>query len=502
MKLSFAGRTGSALSQALYGYVSSLLQAAQGILIVPVAIAAIGPANYGLWLASGGFIGWLSLVDIGVGALLVQRCSAAHSQGQLDVARHYFLQALRLTVPLGGLIALIAVLLAGTLPAWLGVTPEQQAAFSGAILVSGVSVAIGLAGGLCRDFAVAMQRHSEVLPAALAADGVSIGLMFGGLWLGWGVWSFALAHLARGLVLAAACGFAAFRIIRPITACVVDAGEISSDIRGGLKWTLIAKVAGQFAAHLPAVLITKLATPVETVCYIASIRPALVLEQVMNQGISSLYSPFAHAASGNRPLAVVWFQRLSLVLAAAALLAASLYAFSIEAFIGLWIGREYFFGGIATAAVALYFGLGVLNRWANMGLLASGDIARSCAASCAESCLRLLLIMVAVLWMPTITAVTTALLAATVLMFPVNALLLSRRGLAAWSAVQGGSFLLALAALAGVALLLASHVRRESWLEWALLAGLWAAACAALLAAIPPVRGALLAVIHHLKARK
>lgn len=87
-------RTQATSYMALGGYANTGLSIIQGLLLIPVYIHFIGLNLYGFWLATGGILRFLGIVDIGISAMLVQRVSKAYGGGRNEEAGDYFINAL------------------------------------------------------------------------------------------------------------------------------------------------------------------------------------------------------------------------------------------------------------------------------------------------------------------------------------------------------------------------------------------------------------------------
>jgi len=61
-------------------YLRTLISFANGVLIVPLYLKYIDNTLFGLWLASGNILTWITIVDPGVGDVLTQKISVAHSK--------------------------------------------------------------------------------------------------------------------------------------------------------------------------------------------------------------------------------------------------------------------------------------------------------------------------------------------------------------------------------------------------------------------------------------
>ena len=74
----------AASSYALIG-----LNLIQGILFVPLYLHYIGSLLYGAWLATGSIISYLSLFDLGLNSVIMQKVAEADGANDLERRRSY-----------------------------------------------------------------------------------------------------------------------------------------------------------------------------------------------------------------------------------------------------------------------------------------------------------------------------------------------------------------------------------------------------------------------------
>ena len=73
-------------TQAVLGYGLQIIVLIRGLLLIPFYVSIIGDRLYGLWLASGGVLVWLSMLDVGLTTGLLQRLS--HNYGKKNFQLH------------------------------------------------------------------------------------------------------------------------------------------------------------------------------------------------------------------------------------------------------------------------------------------------------------------------------------------------------------------------------------------------------------------------------
>lgn len=74
------GRISTTKWNLFFFYLRTLIGFANGVLIVPLYLKYIDNALFGVWLASGNILTWITIIDPGVGDVLIQKVSAAYSK--------------------------------------------------------------------------------------------------------------------------------------------------------------------------------------------------------------------------------------------------------------------------------------------------------------------------------------------------------------------------------------------------------------------------------------
>jgi hypothetical protein len=65
----------------LFNYANSAVLMLCGLVLTPIYLGSIPETTFGVWLATGNLVAWLSLVDPGLNAVVQQRIAAAYASG-------------------------------------------------------------------------------------------------------------------------------------------------------------------------------------------------------------------------------------------------------------------------------------------------------------------------------------------------------------------------------------------------------------------------------------
>ena len=92
--LPFPGHKRATVLLALGSYANTVITIIQGLVLVPLYLYYLGPELYGLWLASGGMLGMLWLMNFGIGSLLTQRVGRAYGRSDFSNLGAYFINGM------------------------------------------------------------------------------------------------------------------------------------------------------------------------------------------------------------------------------------------------------------------------------------------------------------------------------------------------------------------------------------------------------------------------
>ncbi|MBK9180785.1 MAG: oligosaccharide flippase family protein [Acidimicrobiales bacterium] len=95
------------------GVVARVLSAAVGLLTVPIALDAVGEADYGIWMTVLSLTAFLTAADLGLNQAVVSRTAAALARGRRDEAARYVSTAFTATLAIA---VGVAVVLAVAIP--------------------------------------------------------------------------------------------------------------------------------------------------------------------------------------------------------------------------------------------------------------------------------------------------------------------------------------------------------------------------------------------------
>ncbi len=327
------------------GWLATLIYTAQSILLVPMYLDHLGSQLYGLWLASGGVLVWLAMMDFGISALTTQRCGAAFGRGDVDVAVSYFWHGAVITLGLMLVLFSLGLLASLWVPGWFRVDKEYVEPLRQAFWIASLTTAVAVALEFLKGFAAAFQRVGPVVIAGIAGDLLAIAVTVGALWIGWGLLALAVGGLVRFLVPVVVGVPHALALCRATGQRPAWSSEVFGDYRRSAPSLLGARSTGQMALGLPAVLIGRFIGPEATVAYSVSIRSVQVAEMLFNLALVASSGAISHLQGGaDRRTFLRGLGRWALVVAALIVFSLSICAGANSGFVTLWVGAEHYAG--------------------------------------------------------------------------------------------------------------------------------------------------------------
>lgn len=391
-------RKRAALANTLFSFTSTIVAIVTGLVFVPLYLAWLGAPGYGVWLASGNILAWLSLIDPGIGDLARQRIAALLGEGRW--------QSVRTTV-FGGLIAMLLVacvvaatgiLCARPMVAFLKVQdPALESEAAQAFGIAAVGSALVIIGtylcGTLQGLHLATAAGTVALSASLVVPFVRLALLASG----WSLASFAWATVCQGGVLCLAAGAVLAR-----TLATHPPGPLFSlaEIRYLFSMSLftsLTRLAGTISNNMLAVLITRHLGPSATVSFEMTRQPIEIARTFLDKPASAFLPSFAHLA-GARDMDGIrrYVTRYLCYLAWMLGLAAAGLSMLNEAFVSVWVGPDLFAGTTVNGLLTAGLVTAALGNACRLFLYAFGRIAGSSMAALAETMAAVALAIVSV----------------------------------------------------------------------------------------------------------
>lgn len=380
-------------------WTSTAILTIQGLVLIPLYLHYLGERLYGFWLASGGILAWLAMVDVGGAAIIRQRCAAAFGRGDLKAVVAYFWHG---ATVFAGVIALFWVLALGVarwVPRWVAADGEVVTLLAGAFVVTALGSALHLANIYLRDFATALQRPQVAATGQAAGDLAGLLTTLVGLWAGWGLWALAVASVVRAALPAMGNAWYTVMLLRALPSRGPWSREIYRDFWRTSPAVLGAKATTSLTQHLPTVLLVRLVGPEATVAYTVSLRLLQVLDVLVNQLVTAYAGTLGHLLHDretNPERRTSILRQTSLAIWSAGAAVGLVFLVANGAFVGLWTEPRFFLGAGFTAAAAVGSALLLINRLYEVTIGGAGALRRASMVAIAERSLRAMLMTVGI----------------------------------------------------------------------------------------------------------
>jgi O-antigen/teichoic acid export membrane protein len=370
------------------GWVSNCVIILQGFLLIPLYIHYLGAGLYGYWLASGGLLAWLAMVDVGGTAITRQRCAHAYGQNNLLKMVNYFWHG---AIIIGAVIALFLLLLftlSPFIPGLIRAEENYHSLLINCLILSGIGTGLNIAQMFFREFAAAAQRTEVTTLATILGLITSLVITIVGLVaLGWGLYALAIGALVRAIIPLLINAALSVYLLRSGPNHSSWSRAIFRDYLVTTPAVLAAKTSGVFSAQLPVILLTRWAGPEVTVAYTVSLRLLEMAKHFINHPLAALYAATAHYfgdTSVTRERKRLLFSKIKTVFSATTLAAFSYYVLVNKGFISLWISTDKYVGQVFVVLAATAILLQLRNNIYTSFIGAHGAIQISGYTAAAE----------------------------------------------------------------------------------------------------------------------
>lgn len=380
------------------GWLGNVLIILQGLLLIPLYIDLLGERLYGFWLASGGVLAWISMVDVGGSSITKLRCASAYAKKEIEAVVAYFWHGAVITTAVIVTFLFLVFFLGGHVVQWLSVDETYVEIIFNCFMLAGFATGLNLANNFLRDFASALQRNK--IPVFLQTLGDLfglIGILVSLLIFRLGLLSLVIGVLLRNFIPFLGNLFHSYLILNSSGCKYSWSGRVFNDYVSTMPSVLGAKASGNLTNQLPVVILGKFFGPELAVAYTVSMRLLQMGQHFINHGLSALNAACSHFygdphldVEAKRKL-VKSLSRGYTFLAGCAVLG---YALFNHGFIVLWTGEEQFVGQDFTILAAIASFLLLRSSILSSQIAALGLIRQSGNASILEQILKGLFILV------------------------------------------------------------------------------------------------------------
>lgn len=168
-------------------YVSIVVSALVGLVVLPINVRYLGAADYGLWMLIASITTYFSVLDLGYGSAVIKFVAEYRAKRDVRSLNEILSTLFVLFSGMGALVYLLAAILAWFLPAIFNIGPDQIATARTILLIIAANVALhfvfAVYGGVVNGFERYYLNNVIGMVSNIAGALVNVTV----LWLGYGL---------------------------------------------------------------------------------------------------------------------------------------------------------------------------------------------------------------------------------------------------------------------------------------------------------------------------
>lgn len=331
--------------------------AIQGFFLVPLYLSRIGETVYGSWLALSGFIGSLSVLELGLTTWAGMRVAEYGAASR-------WLSVCNFLLVLGSFATMVFVIIgiagfasAGILPSLFKVAPECKNDLINSLQIATVEAMLMFIAGTIGAVLNGLQRPLTHTVGMVVGTAGAVATTVFLLLQGWGV-------------LAIPCG----SLVRPLIVMPVSVLAITKILRGKISWIMIrfdpsivsqfveaawwmgpSRLAQGVTSQIDAMIVMKILQPLDVTILSLTRRISDFVVQLIGRMSTSSQSGLAHlhgAGQKEKFREVILF--LILLVGYPAVLSLGAIIIYNNNFVALWAGPHFFAGGHVNSLICFY----------------------------------------------------------------------------------------------------------------------------------------------------
>ncbi|MBN1679716.1 MAG: lipopolysaccharide biosynthesis protein [Anaerolineae bacterium] len=389
-------RRRAALTVLVGGNINSAITVVFGLVTIPIYLHYIGSRLYGAWVGSGEIVTWLSVLEVGLASVMIQRMAKAYGNQERQKVAEYFASGFLLQVCLISLIVLLALIVSVFVPRWMEISGSDARVLSGSFVLAALGTGLTFINNGIVGFAMALQRTLFYNVMNIIGTILRFSLTLFLLYHGHGLWSIPIGVLAKAILLVTANSIHAIWLFgteihapfRPTRRVMRDLAIISPAL-------FFSKLGNALSQRTEVALIAVFIKPEMATVYSLTRRVAELLQTFLDHFGGATFGGFAHlVGEGNRTRAAQIHTEVMSLYSFVALLFFSVYMALNHTFINLWVGSDQFGGQVLTILIGLSTFTAGRSQVMTYLYGATGRLIQSSYLVFAESLFRLPLLLI------------------------------------------------------------------------------------------------------------
>lgn len=354
-----------------YGWV--LTNIFNSILLLPLYINKIKPDVLGVWLATGAVLGWLTLVDPGVGEVLQQRIAELRGRNQKGevgklIGSGYLASAIVLLISL--LLGVACYFFIGNL---INKNIHDYFNLPSALVVSVIATGLSLVSFTMSGINQGLHNSQQVAISSLSANFVFLATNLVFLYLGYGVLSIALANLFRAILINIWNIGSMLKLLkREAVTIIYERAHFKKFIRI-FSFTSSSKIITGLAYSVDMIVLARFISPALITMYEVNRRPVSISYSLIGRHSVALMPLISHAKGKDDKASIISLinQQFRFYMYAT-LFVSLMFVFNHANLIAAWVGpgqivsttllylfvAQFFFSLVATFMANVDYALG------------------------------------------------------------------------------------------------------------------------------------------------
>ncbi len=287
-------RKKAAIISAFTHYSTTVFLIVQGIVLVPLYIRFAGEELYGAWLATGSIIGYLGLLDMGLGSVISQQVAAYAGKGDTKELAPVIATGLLVSVVPALCIIILGACLRSYIAGWVGLPDSSsilsQAFFLATLATAAMIVACGFGG-----IFLGLQRAGVISIQYIIATVLGIVVTIYLLYQGRSILAIAAGMLARALFVAVGHAlYFIYWITRKESPALYFDRQILQAILKKSLWVFLSRSAGNIARRSDALIVATIAGPAQTTMLTITQKASDIIRIFIDRTVTACTPGIAH----------------------------------------------------------------------------------------------------------------------------------------------------------------------------------------------------------------
>jgi O-antigen/teichoic acid export membrane protein len=356
-----------------YGWV--ITNIFNSVLLLPLYLKHIDGNTLGVWLASGSILGWMTLVDPGIGEVVQQKIAELRGReenGEIGITIGSGFMASAGILVLSLALGFLSFYFLGTIiHKDISQYPHLSMALAFSIFATGVSLVSFTITGVNQG----MHNTAPVAIASLTANMLFLGINISLLYAGLGVMSIAFANLARAIYINLFNITALLNLLRKQQMKVRFAWRHFKGFIRIFSFTSASKIISGLSQSIDMLVLARFIPPSMITIFEINRRPVNITFSLIGRHSVALMPLISHAkGKADKAFIVALVYKQFRIYYYGALLSVFLFCFNHHDLINTWTGKDNYAGNTIMFLLVSVFFSGLISYFMAVVGYALGDI--------------------------------------------------------------------------------------------------------------------------------